>query len=146
MPTYVSKSKKCLIHRSLAKISMGIDVLVGSFWDSVSINTFEYTCAHLSCKEGHTGAIDPGIVSSRRHCLQVVLTLRGGYPGTSQLAIIDLNHVSLHCPLHLYQSICSTHTQSAQSRQVSLIQYNHHVESTTTSHLMGAPTINITYR
>lgn len=60
---------------------------------------------HLACKEGHGGAVDPGVVASSCHALQVVLTFRRTDAGTSQLAIIYDNVVTLHRFLHGYQRI-----------------------------------------
>lgn len=62
--------------------------------------------AHLSCEEGHTGAIDPGIIGSSCHALEVVLALLGGDVSTGQLAIVNVDLISRHCLLHLNQSIC----------------------------------------
>ena len=64
------------------------------------------SCTNLSGKEGHARAVDPGVVGSRRHGFEVVLSLGGRDAGTSQLAIVDLDPVSLHRSLHLHQSIC----------------------------------------
>ena len=69
---------------------------------------------YLSSKESHAGPVDPGVVGSGGHCLQVVLSLGRIDASTRQLAIIDDDSVSLHGSLHLNQSICgNTHPSTA---------------------------------
>ena len=58
--------------------------------------------SNLSGQECHAGPVHPSVVSSGGHGLQVVLTLTGGDVGTSQLAVVHLDSVSLHSLLHLH--------------------------------------------
>lgn len=61
--------------------------------------------AHLSGEEGHGRAVDPGVVSRRRHPLQVVLPLLRRDAGARQLPVVDGDLVSLHGLLHGDQGI-----------------------------------------
>lgn len=49
---------------------------------------------YLSCEKGHAGPVDPSIVGSCGHALEVVLALTRGDVGTGQLTIVDMDLVS----------------------------------------------------
>lgn len=61
---------------------------------------------HLSGEKGHGGAVDPGVVSSCSHALQVVLTLRRGNASARQLAVVHCDLVPFHRLFHGNQSVC----------------------------------------
>ncbi len=73
-------------------------------WELIAV-LMTYSWAYLSCEEGHAGTIDPGIVCSRRHCFEVVLSLSGGDACTGQLSVVHSEVVSLHGLLHLHKGI-----------------------------------------
>ena len=62
-------------------------------------------CTHLSREKRHAAAVDPGIVGSCRHSLQVVLPLLTVDVRAGQLPVVHLNLVSLHRLLHGNQRV-----------------------------------------
>lgn len=60
----------------------------------------------LSGQEGHTAAVDPGVVSGGRHRLEVVLALLTGDMRARQLAVVNHDVVALHRFLHRNQRVC----------------------------------------
>lgn len=62
--------------------------------------------ADLSGEEGHGRAVDPGVVSRRRHPLQVILSFLRRDASARQLPVVHRDLISLHRLLHGNQRIC----------------------------------------
>lgn len=62
--------------------------------------------ADLSGEEGHGRAVDPGVVSRRRHPLQVILSFLRRDASARQLTVVHRDLISLHRLLHGNQRIC----------------------------------------
>lgn len=72
--------------------------------------------AHLSGEEGHGRAVDPGVVSRRRHPLQVVLSFLRRDASARQLAVVHRDLISLHRLLHGDQRVCQQHSGRSSSQ------------------------------
>lgn len=92
----------------------------------------------LTGEERHGAAIDPGKVRSRRHGLQVVLSLHRIDPGAGQLPVIGLDLVPLHGLLHLDQGVGSDLVAEATAARVN---HHHHLALLLDAHLGGAPLV-----
>ena len=68
-------------------------------------------CTHLSGEERHAAAVDPGVVGSCRHSLQVVLPLLTVDVRAGQLPVVHLNLVPLHRLLHGNHSLLEGHSE-----------------------------------
>mmetsp|Transcript_18384 Transcript_18384/g.58615 ORF Transcript_18384/g.58615 Transcript_18384/m.58615 type:complete len:366 (+) Transcript_18384:267-1364(+) len=59
----------------------------------------------LAREEGHAAAIDPSVVGSCSHALQVVLPLSARDASTGKLPVVGVDVVASHRPLHCHQRV-----------------------------------------
>mmetsp|Transcript_30839 Transcript_30839/g.80958 ORF Transcript_30839/g.80958 Transcript_30839/m.80958 type:complete len:253 (-) Transcript_30839:552-1310(-) len=96
--------------------------VVGHIVDEVHVQVLwglvEHLRERLTRQKRHGRPVHPGVVRGRRHPGQVVLALGRGDAGARELAVVHLDLVADHRPLHLHEGIRSDLVPEAAAARV----------------------------